>query len=125
METVCRLQSPTQEQRLAALYNAACVHASFGDVELAQIPLKDGEAGLPAVHAACWLVTTYSCRAAIYGGLDLAAALEQQDERYVKLRASAQVGVPLSASLSWPAVSHVGHLCWLAHDSSCSFVCRS
>lgn len=34
---------PTREQRLAALYNAACVHASFGDLELAQIPLKDGE----------------------------------------------------------------------------------
>lgn len=35
--------APTREQRLAALYNAACVHASFGDLELAQIPLKDGE----------------------------------------------------------------------------------
>ncbi|EFN57418.1 hypothetical protein CHLNCDRAFT_142863 [Chlorella variabilis] len=66
-------QSPTQEQRLAALFNSACVHASFGDVELAQIPLKD----------------------AIYGGLDYAAAVAQQDERFVKLKASAQVMIQM------------------------------
>lgn len=35
-------QEPSLEQRRAALFNAACVHASFGDLELAQIPLKDG-----------------------------------------------------------------------------------
>lgn len=66
-------QGPTQEQRLAALFNAACVHASFGDLELAQIPLKE----------------------AIFGGLDFQAALAQQDERYVKLKASAQVLIQL------------------------------
>lgn len=35
-------QAPTPDQRRAALFNAAAVHASFGDLELAQIPLKDG-----------------------------------------------------------------------------------
>ena len=34
--------APTPDQRRAALFNAAAVHASFGDLELAQIPLKDG-----------------------------------------------------------------------------------
>ena len=38
-------QDPTTEQRLIALYNAACTHASFGDIELAQIPLKEGAEG--------------------------------------------------------------------------------
>ncbi|KAL4445742.1 hypothetical protein ABPG77_008941 [Micractinium sp. CCAP 211/92] len=66
-------QSPTQEQRLAALFNASCVHASFGDLELAQIPLKE----------------------AIFSGLDFQAAVAQQDERYVKLKASAQVLIQL------------------------------
>ncbi|KAI3438541.1 hypothetical protein D9Q98_000969 [Chlorella vulgaris] len=66
-------KEPTQEQRLVALFNAACVHASFGDLELAQIPLKD----------------------ALYGGLDFQAAMAQQDARFVKLRASAQVLIQL------------------------------
>jgi hypothetical protein len=65
--------APTREQRLAALYNAACVHASFGDLELAQIPLKD----------------------AIFGGLNFAEALAAEDPRYVKLKASAQVLIQL------------------------------
>ncbi len=48
--------APTREQRLAALYNAACVHASFGDLELAQIPLKDGALGGRGLGGlfACW-----------------------------------------------------------------------
>lgn len=32
---------PDEQQRLAALYNCTCVHACFGDVELAQITLRD------------------------------------------------------------------------------------
>lgn len=66
-------QSPTPEQRNVLLFNATCVHASFGDLELAQIPLKD----------------------AIFGGLDFQAALERQDPRCVKLQASAQVLIQL------------------------------
>ncbi|PSC76305.1 hypothetical protein C2E20_0298 [Micractinium conductrix] len=62
-------RTPTQEQRVAALFNAAAVHASFGDLELAQIPLKE----------------------AIFGGLDFPSAMQQADPRYVKLKASAQV----------------------------------
>ena len=38
------LQSPTTSQRHAALFNSTAVHASFGDVELAQITLR----GLPS-----------------------------------------------------------------------------
>ena len=34
------MQGPTKEQRVSALFNATCVHASFGDVELAQITLR-------------------------------------------------------------------------------------
>ena len=34
------MQSPTQEERQAALFNSTAVHASFGDVELAQITLR-------------------------------------------------------------------------------------
>ena len=33
-------QSPTQQERQAALFNSTAVHASFGDVELAQITLR-------------------------------------------------------------------------------------
>ena len=34
------VQSPTQQERQAALFNSTAVHASFGDVELAQITLR-------------------------------------------------------------------------------------
>lgn len=33
-------QAPSQEQRQAALFNSTAVHASFGDIELAQITLR-------------------------------------------------------------------------------------
>ena len=39
------MQSPTQQERQAALFNSTAVHASFGDVELAQITLR----GMPLV----------------------------------------------------------------------------
>eukprot|EP01025_Chloroclados_australasicus_P055680 TRINITY_DN6802_c0_g1_i2.p3 TRINITY_DN6802_c0_g1~~TRINITY_DN6802_c0_g1_i2.p3 ORF type:complete len:223 (-),score=14.13 TRINITY_DN6802_c0_g1_i2:326-994(-) len=33
--------NPSKEQSQAALYNATCVHANFGDVELAQVSLRE------------------------------------------------------------------------------------
>ncbi len=33
-------QDPTIEDRQAALFNSTCVHASFGDVEFAQVTLR-------------------------------------------------------------------------------------
>ena len=38
--TLMSVQSPTQQERQAALFNSTAVHASFGDVELAQITLR-------------------------------------------------------------------------------------
>lgn len=34
------LQDPSVEDRQAALFNSTCVHASFGDVEFAQVTLR-------------------------------------------------------------------------------------
>ena len=34
------MQDPDLRQRQVALYNATCVHASFGDAELAQVTLR-------------------------------------------------------------------------------------
>jgi len=34
------VQDPTIEDRQAALFNSTCVHASFGDVEFAQVTLR-------------------------------------------------------------------------------------
>ena len=34
------VQSPTEQERQAALFNSTAVHASFGDIELAQITLR-------------------------------------------------------------------------------------
>ena len=42
----CRMQNPSKEDRIAALWNAMCVHAYFGDAEVAQIPLRGGEPGV-------------------------------------------------------------------------------
>ena len=139
--------APTREQRLAALYNAACVHASFGDLELAQIPLKDGGRGrllaagsaaraaaagrvewapallqcpplVESASTASALRVPWLCRAAIYGGLDFAAALAGEDPRYVKMKASAQVGGRAwwgawhegCGTAGLPVVRHAGHL---------------
>ena len=41
------VQSPTQQERQAALFNSTAVHASFGDVELAQITLRGLSAVVP------------------------------------------------------------------------------
>ena len=42
--TAAHAQSPTLPQRRAAHFNATAVHASFGDVELAQITLRGARA---------------------------------------------------------------------------------
>ena len=34
------MQKPSREQRQQALYGATCIHASFGDVEVAQTTLR-------------------------------------------------------------------------------------
>ena len=69
-------KGPTQQERVTAAYNQTCVHASFGDLELAQITLRD----------------------AVLEGLDFKQMLEDPtafDEDAVKLRASQQVLIRL------------------------------
>lgn len=64
------------QERVTALYNCTCVHAGFGDVELAQITLRD----------------------AVLQGLDFKQMLENPtayDEDAVTLRASQQVLIRL------------------------------
>jgi hypothetical protein len=39
------LQDPSPQDRLAALWNNTCVHAYFGDAEVAQISLRGAQAG--------------------------------------------------------------------------------
>jgi hypothetical protein len=66
----------TPEQRRVALFNSTAVHAGFGDVELAQITLRE----------------------AVQGGLDFRAAVEDPaalDPLLVKLVASQQVLIRL------------------------------
>ncbi|KAK9826834.1 hypothetical protein WJX81_005525 [Elliptochloris bilobata] len=67
----CLNQAPSLEQRQAALFSATAVHASFGDIELAQITLRDG----------------------IGAGLDFDAALKDPD--MVKFQGSPQVVIQL------------------------------
>lgn len=62
---------PTIEDRQAALFNSTCVHASFGDVEFAQVTLRD----------------------AINCGLDFETAMKS--EEYVRLNSSPQVIIQL------------------------------
>jgi hypothetical protein len=69
-------QNPENEQRVIALFNATCVHAAFGDVELAQITLRE----------------------AVQRGLDFSKAIQDPagiDEYMVKFIASQQVLVRL------------------------------
>eukprot|EP00192_Tetraselmis_astigmatica_P018905 CAMPEP_0117671922 /NCGR_PEP_ID=MMETSP0804-20121206/13617_1 /TAXON_ID=1074897 /ORGANISM="Tetraselmis astigmatica, Strain CCMP880" /LENGTH=252 /DNA_ID=CAMNT_0005480465 /DNA_START=58 /DNA_END=816 /DNA_ORIENTATION=+ len=68
-------EGPTPEQRQAALYNIICCHASFGDVELAQITLRD----------------------AINAGLNFEAALEAAvaNPNYVPFASSKQAKIQL------------------------------
>ena len=69
-------KGPTQQERVTAAYNQTCVHASFGDLELAQITLRD----------------------AVLEGLDFKQMLDNPtafDEDAVTLRASQQVLIRL------------------------------
>ena len=43
-----KVQDASKEERQAALFNATCVHASFGDIELAQITLRGAACHLTA-----------------------------------------------------------------------------
>lgn len=69
----CLNKSPSPEDRLAALWNSMCVHAYFGDAEVAQISLRE----------------------AVALGLDFENGLKQTDPRFVRLQASAQVIIQL------------------------------
>ena len=51
------LQDPTVEDRQAALFNSTCVHASFGDVEFAQVTLR-GTLDAPQCKQLCILEFT-------------------------------------------------------------------
>lgn len=51
------LQSPTTSQRHAALFNSTAVHASFGDVELAQITLR----GMPSRFPELEVLIAFLC----------------------------------------------------------------
>ncbi|CAL5218471.1 g155 [Coccomyxa viridis] len=67
-------KSPTQQERQAALFNSTAVHASFGDVELAQITLREG----------------------ISYGLDFKKALkDSEDSQLVKFQGSPQIVIQL------------------------------
>jgi hypothetical protein len=69
-------KSPDKHERMTALYNCTCVHAGFGDVELAQITLRD----------------------AVLQGLDFKETMtdpESFDEDAVKFIASQQVQIRL------------------------------
>lgn len=68
--------NPDEQERITALYNCTCVHAGFGDVELAQITLRD----------------------AVLQGLDFKEILtnpQSYDEDAVKFVASQQVQIRL------------------------------
>jgi len=68
--------NPDDQERMTALYNCTCVHAGFGDVELAQITLRD----------------------AVLQGLDFKEVLanpQSYDEDAVKFVASQQVQIRL------------------------------
>ncbi|GMH44648.1 hypothetical protein BSKO_12600 [Bryopsis sp. KO-2023] len=64
-------QSPSKKERQLAAYNSTCVHASFGDIELARFTLRD----------------------ALNTGLDFEAAL--QDPEFLKFETSPQILIQL------------------------------
>ncbi len=88
-------QAPSLEQRQAALFNSTAVHASFGDVELAQITLRGRMQAAAATRPSCDLQTLRlhsECGAVADGitaGLDFDAALK--DPAMVKFQSSPQV----------------------------------
>jgi len=64
-------EDPTKQQQQEALYNSTCAHAYFGDVEFAQVTLRE----------------------AVLLGLDFKAALQNPDG--IKMQASPQVVIQL------------------------------
>lgn len=64
-------KNPSPEEKQAALFNATCVHAGFGDVEIAQLSLRD----------------------AVTSGLDFEQALKNPD--LLKMNAPTQVMIQL------------------------------
>ena len=67
MSTLCQLcfqmQDASRQDQQAALYNSTCVHASFGDLELAQMTLR-GVVTAPDVS--CW-ASALACMATARG----------------------------------------------------------
>jgi hypothetical protein len=51
------MQSPSKAEMQAALFNSTAVHASFGDVELAQISLRGGMQLQPVMSHLPYLAT--------------------------------------------------------------------
>ena len=120
------VQDPTIEDRQAALFNSTCVHASFGDVEFAQVTLR-GDCFPMLVLARCVAKLAYTlavsfCADAINCGLDFETAMKSGD--YVKLNSSPQVRVP-SAQLTHShhckiyAACFTSDIIWCS-DLSCS-----
>lgn len=75
-EQILKQEAADNSQRVAALFNSTCVHAGFGDVELAQITLRE----------------------AVQRGLDFSKAIQDPegvDPAMVKFIASQQVLVRL------------------------------
>ncbi|BDA50696.1 hypothetical protein COCOBI_16-3720 [Coccomyxa sp. Obi] len=67
-------KDPTTSQRQAALFNSTAVHASFGDIELAQITLREG----------------------VNRGLDFEGALKSTDDpQLVRFQGSPQIVIQL------------------------------
>eukprot|EP01024_Parvocaulis_polyphysoides_P024514 TRINITY_DN22452_c0_g1_i1.p2 TRINITY_DN22452_c0_g1~~TRINITY_DN22452_c0_g1_i1.p2 ORF type:complete len:158 (+),score=26.97 TRINITY_DN22452_c0_g1_i1:199-672(+) len=62
-------KDPSAEQQKIALFNATCVHANFGDVELAQVSLRE----------------------AVLAGLDFEAAISEPDDQMLKMVAPTQI----------------------------------
>ena len=55
------LQNPSIPERQSAHYHAMCVHASYGDVELAQISLRSEALKVP-IHPMLILTCLSSCQ---------------------------------------------------------------
>lgn len=62
--SLCMQDAGRQDQQ-AALYNSTCVHASFGDLELAQMTLR----GVVMAPAMSFRASSLSCMAAARGRL--------------------------------------------------------
>ena len=95
-------QAPSQEQRQAAFFNSTAVHASFGDIELAQITLRGAVRLCPdsvyalEMHYTLLTIPSLNRTDGIGAGLDFDAALK--DPAMVKFQGSPQA----RKLLFWP-----------------------